>query len=86
MERPAPKFLGVKVKSSRVMRDGALCAPCHQTQTTDPFALLPRPQTDYLQGSFVRIQFGGFLIFYLEEGTLTKMNTVGPNFYHGDLS
>jgi hypothetical protein len=41
MERPALKFLGVKAKSSSVMRDGALCAPCHQTWTTNPFALLP---------------------------------------------
>lgn len=41
MERPTLKFLGVKAKSSSVMRDGALCAPCHQTRTTNPFALLP---------------------------------------------
>jgi hypothetical protein len=41
MERPALKFLGVKSKSSSVMRDGAFCAPCHQTRTTNPFALLP---------------------------------------------
>jgi len=41
MERPAPKFLGVKVKSSRVMRDGGPLCTLPSNRTTDPIALHP---------------------------------------------